>query len=102
LGIPALVDDNHLVIRPHSADPDFLLAVLSETALAQNGNDGVVPSLNQRIIGAVSIPALTSSDETLLGGTYRRTLDLKKRIAEEASSLCRLRSSLMADVFGDN
>lgn len=102
LGIPALVDDNHLVIRPHSADPDFLLAVLSETALARNGNDGVVPSLNQKIVGSVSIPALATSDEKRLGRAYRRTLDSRDRITEEVSSLSRLRSSLMADIFGGN
>jgi hypothetical protein len=96
-----LVDDNHLVIRPHSSDSEFVLAVLSETALARSGNDGVVPSLNQKIVGAVPIPAFPPADERTLGQRYRLTLDAADSIMGELQSLLSLRSSFLSALFGD-
>lgn len=97
---PALVDDNHLVIRPLSVDPDYLLAVLSETALSVNGNDGVVPSLNQRIVGAVPLPAVARHHQQQIGASYQRILDARDELGAELDALVRLRSSLLDGTFG--
>lgn len=100
LKIPALVDDNHLVIQPRSIDPDFLLAVLSETRLAQNGNSGVVPSLNQKIVRSVHLPAISPEEERAVGAKYRAILDARDDTATEATALSALRSALITEIFG--
>ncbi|MEU4874728.1 restriction endonuclease subunit S [Streptomyces sp. NPDC021608] len=98
---PALVDDNHLVIQPTSIDPDFLLAVLSETSLAQNGNSGVVPSLNQKIVRSVKLPDIPPEEERIVGAKYRTVLDARDDTVSEANALSALRSSLISEIFGE-
>lgn len=100
LALPGLVDENHLVIQPFDIDSDYLLAVLSETALARSGNDGVVPSLNQQIVGAVALPALPAAAEKRVGSAYRSIGDTRDVIHAEIDALQALRGSLLGTVFG--
>lgn len=98
----ALVDENHLVIKPVDVDPDYLLAILAETELARNGNDGVVPSLNQKIVGGVTLPALSPEDERRIGGTYRKLGDVRDSVTDELNATAELKSALLRSVFGGN
>lgn len=102
LAVPGLVDENHLVIQPFDVDSDYLLAVLSETALARSGNDGVVPSLNQKIVGSVAFPALPVALERRIGSAYRRLGDARDDIHTEQQTLRSLRWALLENVLGDN
>lgn len=100
LAAPGLVDENHLVIRPFGVDSDYLLAVLSETKLARSSNDGVVPSLNQRIVGSVEVPSISADAETRVGAAYRAVGDAGDVVHSELGGLGRLRGSLLNAVFG--
>lgn len=102
LAFPALVDDNNLVIRPTGIHKDFLLAILTETRLADMGNEGVVPSLNQRIINAVPAPSLTPDREERVGVAYRILTDARDGVAGERHRLNELRSALLTDIFRGN
>lgn len=97
---PALVDENHLVIKPHGIDPEYLLAVLSETELAKSSNGGVVPSLNQKIVGSVSFPSLSAEEQRQVGLTYRSMGDSRENVLSEAAALREVRSTLLSTVFG--
>ena len=101
LASPALVDENHLVIRPHSIDADYLLAVLAETELARSSNGGVVPSLNQKIVGSVGFPDLSPESERRVGRTYRSLGDVRGSVLAEVASLVDFRSAVLSAVFGD-
>lgn len=100
LATPALVDENHLVIRPHSVDADYLLAVLAETELARSSNGGVVPSLNQKIVGSVAFPELTRSAEQHIGGAYRTLGDTRESVLDEIAALDTSKSAILSAVFG--
>lgn len=100
IATPGLVDENHLVVRPHGIDPEYLLAVLAETQLARSSNGGVVPSLNQQIVGGVAVPDLPSHAERRLGAAYRTIGDVRDGVLYEVTSLSGLRTAVLADVFG--
>lgn len=102
LSSPALVDENHLVVRPQGVDADYLLAVLAETDLARLSNGGVVPSLNQQILGAVALPDLSPEAERHVGAAYRMLGDAREEVLAEASSLCDARAAFLSEVFGGN
>ncbi len=97
---PALVDENHLVIRPHGIDAEYLLAVLSETELARSSNGGVVPSLNQKIVGSVSFPNLSAEEQRQVGLTYRSMGDARENVLSEDAALCEVRLTFLSTVFG--
>ena len=99
---PALVDENHLVIRPNSVDANYLLAVLAETELARLSNGGVVPSLNQKIVGSVAFPDLTPSAEQRIGGAYRTLGDARETVLAEIAALEKSKSAILSTVFGGN
>ena len=101
LASPALVDENHLAIRPRSIDADYLLAVLAETELARSSNGGVVPSLNQKIVGSVGFPDLSPESERRVGRTYRSLGDVRGSVLAEVASLVDFRSAVLSAVFGD-
>lgn len=100
LASPALVDENHLVIRPHGVDPEYLLALLAETELARSSNGGVVPSLNQQIVGAVVLPDVSPVVEAQIGATYRLLGDTRDSVLSEVASLNQLRTAVLSAVFG--
>lgn len=100
LASPALVDENHLVVRPHGVDPEYLLAVLAETNLARLSNGGVVPSLNQQIIGAVAFPDLSSEAEVRVGATYRDLGDAREAALAEATALGGVKTAILTAGFG--
>ncbi len=102
LAAPALVDENHLIIRPHAIDPAYLLAVLAETQLARSSNGGVVPSLNQQIVGGVAFPDLPHGAERRVGAAYRTIGDFRDGVLHEVTSLTGLRTAVLIDVFGGN
>lgn len=102
LQMPGLVDENHLVIRPFAADSGFLLAMLAETQLARTGNDGVVPSLNQKIVGSVLIPSLSPEREAFVGDRYVELGDAREAAATERSALHLFRATLLNEIFGGN
>lgn len=99
---PSLVDENHLTIRPFDVDPSFLLALLSETQLARSRNDGVVPSLNQKIVGNVQLPALDRAGEKKVGAMYADLGDSRDCVEREMVKMSALRSSLLNEIFGGN
>lgn len=100
LASPALVDENHLVVRPHGVDPEYLLAVLAETNLARLSNGGVVPSLNQQIIGAVAFPDLLPEAEVRVGATYRDLGDAREGALAEATALGGVKAAILTAGFG--
>ncbi|MGL4743357.1 MAG: restriction endonuclease subunit S [Dermatophilaceae bacterium] len=100
LASPALVDENHLVVRPHGVDPEYLLAVLAETSLALLSNGGVVPSLNQQIIGAVAFPDLSPEAEVRVGATYRALGDARDGVLAEAAALRGVKAAILTAGFG--
>lgn len=97
--VPSLVDENHLVIRPVDVDPEYLLAVLTETKLASASNDGVVPSLNQKIVGDVPLPLLDPEHERYVGNAYSAIGDARETSRLESRRLMHLRKSLLAEIF---
>lgn len=102
LASPGLVDENHLVIRPFAIDAAYLLAVLAETKLARSGNAGVVPSLNQQIVGAVPLPALSEDDELRVGQTYRLLGDAIEIADSECARVQSFRRAALDSFFGGN
>lgn len=102
LACSSLVDDNHLVITPLSIDGVFLWAVLSETALSANRNDGVVPSLNQAIVGAVPIPDCRGQEAEHVGRSYLAAHETSDKLIAEARATRALRAVVLSSVFGES
>lgn len=99
---PALVDENHLIISPTRGDSRFLWAVLTEARLSDSRNDGVVPSLNQTIVGAVDVPAVPDDRAASVGERYLRVHEAADEVAQEEQALRAFRMSLLSSVFGGN
>lgn len=97
---PALVDDNHLIINATGTDSLFLWAILSETRLSESRNDGVVPSLNQAIVGAVQVPAVSSARAAVIGERYLQCHEAADAAVQEETALRLIRSAILSDVFG--
>jgi type I restriction enzyme S subunit len=95
----SLVDDNHLAITPLSIDGVFLWAVLNETALSVNRNDGVVPSLNQAIVGAAPIPDCGDREAERIGSSYLAAHETSDKLVAEATATCTLRAAVLSSVF---
>ncbi|MGW5752890.1 restriction endonuclease subunit S [Nocardia rhamnosiphila] len=96
----ALVDDNHLIITPSRMDGIFLWAVLSEISLGDNRNDGVVPSINQKIVRAIEVPDVPREYAHAVGIEYMRLQETADSISEECNALRGLQLSLISVLFG--
>lgn len=95
-----LVDDNQLVVHPVGVEPNYLWAQLAEVPLAASRNDGVVPSINQAIVGSVTIPLPSREEQARLGDQYMATFDAVDALRGELEGARALTASLLKEVFG--
>jgi len=95
-----LVDDNQLIIHPTGIESAYLWAQLSEVELSASRNDGVVPSINQTIVGSVEIPDFTRAEQIRLADQYLAIFDVEDALRTELNSVCSLTRAIVEEVFG--
>lgn len=100
LGHEALVDDNHLVaVALPGVDPDFLFACLQHLKLAPLAQAGVVPSINQEIVGALLVPDADPAEQQVIGSTCAAFDDTVIAALRAYEALDQLRKSLLTGLF---
>ncbi|GAA1143047.1 hypothetical protein GCM10009630_46870 [Kribbella jejuensis] len=96
---PCLVDDHFLIVHPTKVDTDFLWAWLSEVKLSDSRNEGVVPSINQKILGAVELPDLEADGQHRFAHAYGSMTLAATSLKLEIQSLDAIKSAILQKVF---
>jgi type I restriction enzyme, S subunit len=95
---PTAFDNNIMGLLPNEAAiaPEYLLLAMEEVRLAEIAQEGVVPSVNQRIVGSISIPVPSLSEQRRIVALVGRAADAAAGYRIEVAGLQQLRISATA------
>jgi type I restriction enzyme S subunit len=99
LGVEAIVDNNMMGLTPDGVDPEFLYQFLLAVDFAYHVQPGVLPSLNQQIVGEITLPPLEILEQRKIAKILSTVDNLIEKTQALIDKYQSIKQGMMHDLF---